>query len=335
MFMEAMQQPGLLSSLKPKLQQYNKQNEVKIFDGLFIDATPVQIDTCRLAALMIEPQMFQFLAEKSDPPQDRLAADNPNLRAQHLAQAAIQELQRLHNDPVFVPAHNACVALYAPDIFISTAHCAEQRDYAWIATTFREIKTQMGLLMSRFNSSGNLDNDQGDAARDIIFWNQFCKQQPLWMYIYLLWDHGREACLAWNTILLPVTQTIDIGVDDVQNAPPSASKVTVSSSRKHKRSKIHDEHAVEQLVHVSQELLQRMPAAPSSVSTGSTFSTDGSDTQRAVAMSNHAAALSNHADVLKKQLKELPEECSGVREHLSSSLLKVLQQLCDLTSKQV
>jgi hypothetical protein len=335
MFMEAMQQPGLLNSLRPKLQQYNKQNEVKIFDGLFIDATAVQIDTCRLAALMIEPQMFQFLSEKSDPPQHRLASDNPNLRAQSLAQEAFQELQRLHNDADFVPTHNASVTLYAPDIFISTAHCAEQRDYAWIATTFREIKTQMGLLMSRFNASGNLDNDQGDAARDIIFWNQFCKHQPLWMYIYLLWDHGRESCLAWNTILLPITQTMDIGVDDICTAPPSAGKVTGSSSKKQKRRKIQDDDAVDQLVQVSQELLHRMPATQSAGSTQTTVSTEGSDTQRAVSISNQAAALSNHADVLKKQLRDLPDECSGVKEQLSSSLLKVLQQLCDLTSKQV
>ena len=54
----------------------------RIASGLFLDATAVQIDTCRLAALMVEPEMFTFLVEKSDPGQGRVHSDNPNLRAQ-------------------------------------------------------------------------------------------------------------------------------------------------------------------------------------------------------------------------------------------------------------
>ncbi len=65
-FFEVCQQPGVLQSLRTALAAYNKKYPIKIFSGLFIDATATQIDTCRLAALMIEPQMFSFLA--SAPP---------------------------------------------------------------------------------------------------------------------------------------------------------------------------------------------------------------------------------------------------------------------------
>lgn len=312
-----------------------------ILDGLFIDATPVMIDTCRLAALMIEPCMYRFLSEKSDPPQDRQAADTPTLRAANLAQECLQELTRLHNDVNFVPQHNASVTMYVPDIFISTAQPAEQRDYAWIATTFRDIKKAMGTLVQNFNSSGNLENDLGDAARDNIFWNQFAKKQPLWMYIYFLWDHGRDTAMAWNAIVLPQDQIMDIGANGAELRPrsPQAPSTTVSSSskkrKKAKTTETADENSIDSLVQVSQMLLERIapPASESSASTSST--TEGADVQRALALSKHAAALSDHADVLRKQLQGLPTECSGVKDQLTQSLTKVLQDLCMLTAKQV
>lgn len=332
MFIEALRQPGLLEALKKNMAKYNKQHALMIHDGLFIDATPVQIDTCRLAALMIEPRMFRFLAEKSDPPQDRQGADVSSLRASSLAQECMQELTRLHNDENFVPEHNADVSLYASDIFISTAQPCERRDYAWIATTFRDIKTTMGTLMRNFNSSGDLENAQGDHDRDVIFWNNFCKKQPLWMYIYLLWDHGKESSLAWNAITLPVEQTLDIGADRPASPPQG---ISTSSAKKRKKAKHNDDDSIDSLVQVSQKLLERMPL-PASLSTGATSaSTEGVDVQRAQAVAKHATALSNHADVLRKQLDGLPTECSGVKDQLTQSLIKVLQQLCELTARQV
>jgi hypothetical protein len=313
-----------------------------ILDGLFIDATPVMIDTCRLAALMIEPCMYKFLSEKSDPPQNRQASDTPALRASNLAQECLQELTRLHNDVNFVPEHNASITMYAPDIFISTAQPAEQRDYAWIATTFRDIKKDMGTLVQNFNSSGDLENGLGDADRDNIFWNNFAKKQPLWMYIYFLWDHGRNTALAWNTIVLPEDQMLDVGANgrsEVRPRSPQAVSTTVSSSskkrKKAKTTETADENSLDSLVQVSQKLLERI-APPASETTASTSSTtEGADVQRALALSKHAAALSDHADVLKKQLEGLPTECSGVKDELTKSLTKVLQDLCMLTAKQV
>ena len=127
----------MLDLLREKMQVYHRSKPISIRNGLFEDATAVQIDTCRLAALMVEPCMFAFLAEKSDPPQGRNASDNQALRAQALAQQCMQELQRLHNDAAFTPAQNADIAPWCRDLFICISQPAEQRDYAWIATTFR------------------------------------------------------------------------------------------------------------------------------------------------------------------------------------------------------
>ncbi len=327
-FLEACQQPGVLQSLRLKLAAYNKTYPIKIFSGLFIDATAVQIDTCRLAALMIEPAMFSFLANKCAPGQGRTFTDNPHLRAQALMQDCMQHLQALFNDVNFIPQANASIEQYCPDVFISTASFAENRDYAWICSTFQSIKTTMGTLMSNFGQSGDLANEANDSARDDAFWNNFCKRQPLWMYIYLLWDHGRECTLAWNSIALPECQSFDLGCESA--APPSATpKPTVpakKTSSKKKRDRDEDEDA--SLLAVSQNILNRLTATatPSEASSTSTASFCKQSTADA------ARALSDHADILKKQIKEVDENAlPGVKELLIRSLDSVMKKLCALT----
>lgn len=339
MYMQAMDQRGVVESVRTNLKAYNKAHPIKIFNGLFIDATAVQIDTCRLAALMIEPSMAQFLALKSDPPQDRNALDTPALRAQALTQECLQELQRLHNDVDFVPHHNADVSVYVPDMFITTAHPAEHRDYAWIATTFQTIKTTMGTLLSNFNGSGNGGNDSNDSVRDIEFWNKFCKRQPLWMYIYLLWDHGRDAALAWNSILLPPDQSMDIGGTDNAAAPttpqnPQQAGNTKSGSKHKKRLRDDDnfDEASKTLVQVSTSLLQALTPPPPS--TASTLVQEASPVPEEVRNAERAEALSKHADLLKQQFDKCPPELPGVKQKLRTSLEQVLTRLCDLTSQQ-
>ncbi len=111
MFIEACAMYNSEDGVKKNLIAYNKVNKIRIVNGLFIDATAVQVDTCRLAALMIEPEMFQYLAEKSDPGQGREHADNPNLRAKELAADCMRRLTALHNDVDFVPQANADIMM--------------------------------------------------------------------------------------------------------------------------------------------------------------------------------------------------------------------------------
>ena len=340
-FLEVCHQPGVLQSLQKALAAYNKKYPIKIVSGLFIDATATQIDTCRLAALMIEPQMFSFLANRCHPGQGRAFSDNPHLRAQALLQDCMQQLQRLFNDVDCVPQANASIEHYCPDLFISTACFAEIRDYAWIASTFQSIKTTMGTLMSNFSSSGDLEQDANDAARDVKFWNRFCNHQPMWMYIYLLWDHGRESTLAWNSIALPEGQCFDLGCGDdlpPKSDPPSAAKTSTapppaatsasakkSSKKKRDRGDVDDE---DPLLIVSQNILNRLSATgnPSTDASRPTASTGPVSTAEA------ARALCDHADVLKKQIKEVDEfALPGVKDLLLSSLGTVMKKLCALT----
>jgi hypothetical protein len=328
--LDVCKQPGVLQQLRIHLATYNKKYAIKIFTGLFVDATSVQIDTCRLAALMVEPCMGVFLANKCSPGQGRDHSDNPALRARALLQECMQELQRLHNDVDFVPQANASITLYCPDIFISTAAPAEQRDYAWICTTFQSIKTTMGTFMANFTGSGKNGNEFNDSVRDTDFWDNFCKRQPMWMYIYLLWDHGRHTSLAWNTILLPETQTFDLGGSDVivPPTPPTSPPPHHSSSKKKggKKRVARDEEE-DALLAVSQGILQKLSTPPpSSQNSGSTSSRKEVETAQA------AKAFSEHADVLRKQLREVDaEDSQGVKALLTASLTTVLKKLAALT----
>ncbi len=325
---------------------YNKTNAIKIFQGIFQDASAVQIDTCRLAALMVEPHMFTFLANKCSPGQGRDYADNPKLRSQTLNQECMQELQRLHNDANFVPQANASITAYCSDMFISTASPAEQRDYAWICTTFQTIRTTMGTFMSNFSQSGDLANDVNDSARDDKFWNSFCKRQPMWMYIYLLWDHGRESALAWNSILLPKHMSFDMGADDLDveivdsdgDSHPATSAIVSTpqvptgkkSQSKSNKKRDRDSDDVDPLLAISHTILKQLTGDTPSASSHESGRSTACRTE--VSTAQAARALSDHADCLRKQIQEVDEnDMPGVRQLLTSSLTHVLKKLCALT----
>jgi hypothetical protein len=321
-FLQGCDQLCVLDRLRATMVTYNKKYPVKVFNGLFQDATATQIDICRLAALMVEPCMFTFLAEKSDPGQDRTHANTTELRAAALAQACLQELQRLHNDVTFVPQAVADISMWS-DMFIPIAQPADWRDYGWISSTFLNIKKQMGIYMANFTASGELANDQNDHARDTQFFTSFIHKQPLWMYIYLLWDHGRDASLAWNAILLPDTQAMDIGADQAPAARPPPTEQP--PPKKKRRGSVSSD--ADPLLTASTELLSQLR---SNASTASTTITSVREVPLEVSVAEKAAALSAHADIIKAQLKTLPEECQGMKDKLTSTLHVILTQLCEV-----
>jgi hypothetical protein len=350
--------PSVLTPLRTRLQTYNKTKVIFIKNGLFEDATSVQIDKCRLAALMVEPLMFAYLAAKSNPPQSREHTDNPQvtcfcfkffisicyllhlqLRAVYINELCMKEMTRLHNDALFVPAANADITSWAPDFFVNTGQPAEARDYGWICTEFTHLKTEMGTLMSRFNQSGNLENEADDSARDARFWNQFCKKQPLYMYLYMLWDHGRDSRYAWNAILLPEDQRMDFGLHaeadftsppplpTLPTAQPPTSQSTVKG-RKRAHAQVHIDTSTDaNLLQISTHLLQQFQQAPN----------QGRDTDTSTQESRNAdkaKALSDHADLINHQLTKLPDDCSGMRANLLATLEAIIKQLCDITGGQ-
>ena len=321
-------QPGVLPALRQRMSAYNKTRPISIKNGLFQDATATQIDMCRVAALMVEPVMFEFLAAKSNPVQDRTHTDNKALRAKYISESCMLELTRLHNDVAFVPQANADVTHYCRDFFVSTAHPAEHRDFGWVSTHFNKIRSTMGTMIINFNQSGNLANGLGDDERDDIFWNRFGGKQPVWMYIYLLWDHGRDSTYAWNAIQLPQDQRMDIGVR-ADSPPPAAPAETTQKGKGGKSAKkraVRDEEAgaQEQLLQVSTTLLKQFCEKDPTTS---------SSTSELVA-SQRAKALSDHADIIRHQLDKTTETNVAIRQTLQSTLDGLLVDLCAVTRKE-
>lgn len=248
----------------------------------------------------------------------------------------MKEMMRLHNDALFVPAANANITCWAPDFFVNTGQAAETRDYGWIATEFTHMKTEMGLLMSNFNKSGDLANDLDDSARDTLFWNNFCKKQPLWMYIYMLWDHGRDSRYAWNAIILPDEQRMEFGLREeltpsqVASTPvPAAgqppSSLSTKKGRKRSITAVQIDTSTDaNLLQISTHLLQQFQPTPKQ---GRDADTSTQESRNA----DKAKALSDHADLINHQLTMLPDGCSGMRVILLTTLEGIIKQLCEIT----
>jgi hypothetical protein len=259
----------------------------------------------------------------------------------------MKEMTRLHNDTLFVPKANADITSWAPEFFVNTGQAAEARDYGWIATEFTHMKTEMGTLMSNFNTSGDLENELDDSTRDTLFWNKFCKKQPLYMYVYMLWDHGRDSRYAWNAIVLPDNQRMEFGMrnnpqdNDAALQPPStplprtqgtpAVQAPTSESTKKGRKRPHsslqiDTSTDDNLLQVSTMLLQQFQPGAKQGSGTDASTQESRNTDK-------AKALSDHADLINHQLSKLPDICSGLRVILHNTLEKIITQLCEITGK--
>jgi hypothetical protein len=333
--------PNVLGAVRTRMQTYNKTKMIYIKNGLFEDATSVQIDKCRLAALMVEPQMFAFLAAKSNPSQSRDHSDNPMLRATNINELCMKEMTRLHNDPEFVPAANANITSWAPDFFVNTGQAAEKRDYGWISTEFTSMKSEMGALMSNFNKSGDLANESDDSTRDALFWNNYCKKQPLWMYIYMLWDHGRDSRYAWNAIILPDNQRMEFGLREANQVPSQVTMTppraatnnaqapnsqTTVKGRKRTNAALQNDTTDDNLLQASVMLLHQFQQNPKQVRDADTSTQESRNTDR-------AKALSDHADIINHQLTKLPDGSSTMRDKLLHTLEGIINQLCDISGK--
>lgn len=226
----------------------------------------------------------------------------------------MKEMTRLHNDPTFVPAANANIASWAPDFFVNTGQAAETRDYGWIATEFTTMKSEMGLLMSNFNKSGNLANDVDDSTRDALFWKDYCKKQPLWMYVYMLWDHGRDSRYAWNAIILPDNQRMEFGLrQDLQppsqvtitppraatnNVQPPNSQSTVKGRKRTNAALQIDTD--DNLLQASVMLLQQFQQNPKQARDADTSTQESRNTDRTKALSDHEGIINQLCEISAK-----------------------------------
>lgn len=178
----------------------------------------------------------------ANPQQDRIALEFPELRIQAVKQQLLELLtNQCFNDHNFNPQHQPDIAHWFPGSNYDVSRPHERRTWIWIAQKLQFIKTGMTTLLANFGKSGNLSNDTDDHARDLQFFEKFCNHQPLWFWVYMCWDHGRNVPL-WNTSLLPEEQRLDIGDDtpSMHTSPSDSGKrsaVTTQPSSASKKKK--------------------------------------------------------------------------------------------------
>ena len=339
---------GVLESLRRTLAKYtqSKANTIRWRPGVVAEENPNLLDQLRLASIMIDPRFVLFLiasiyiyymnrcmelfGRMANPSQDRIAVEFPELRIAAVKQQLLQLLTDAYfNDMNFSPQHQPDIVSWFPGTNYDVSRPHERRTWIWIAQKLQFIKTGMTSLLANFMKSGNLAADADDHVRDLKFYTDFCHQQPLWFWVYMCWDHGRNVP-AWNTALLPEDMRMDIGADDdvdnvQEESPPQADKrassqTMVSSSAKKKKTTVAvaavPEDALTSLIqvysfdllpcitHVTQVSHHLMTQHTQALSSqGSTSANSSPEKVRADKMEQ----LLGKVESLNKALKELPD----------------------------
>jgi hypothetical protein len=152
------------------------------------------------------------------------------------------------------------------------------------------------------------------------------------MYVYLLWDHGRQSLLAWNSILLPAEHQFDVGAESENDLP---NVVPVPTSGRKRGRRVATPTQDDTLLAHSLELLAKIhQSAPSSQST--TILSTGPAPANHVATTQEVSNLSVQADILMAKLVELekvPQMLEGLKPLLIKSLEAIINKMCKLTSE--
>jgi hypothetical protein len=233
LFLDSCSIPGVLPALCSALATYNiTQNHVIRFkNGVFPEVSSVQLWTARVASIMVEPCLQEEFHAMANASTDRLAVHEPFLRINAAKQRALERITREYvNNPEFVPQSNPSIQEWCETDYDVSRVGSDHRSWIWVATKIQEIKTGMSKLMSRFNRSGEGENEVDDVVRDLDFFEHYARRDSLWMWIYLCWDRGQNIP-SYNVALLPEEEQLDVGGDgEVDSRTPSSS--SGDSSRK-------------------------------------------------------------------------------------------------------
>ena len=146
----------------------------------------------------------------------------------------------------------------------------------------------------------------------------------------LLWDHGRQSMLAWNSVLLPEHQQFDVGVvESDDDLPTVAVAVTASAKKRVRRGATEDDGL---LAHSLDLLAKIHKSAPTTQST--TILSTGPPPAPHVATTEELSNLSTQADLLMLRLESLEKSAvlQGLKPLLMKSLESIIKQMCKLTS---
>lgn len=203
------------------MASYNTKscNVIKFKPGVITEANANLLDTLRLASIMVDPRCMALFGRMANPAQDRLAVDFPELRIQAIKQKLLEILAHdFVNNVNFNPNCQPDIQHWCEGADYDVSHPQEARSWIWVSQKLQYIKTGMSTLLANFHKSGDLENGMDDGDRDVLFWKNFCNQQPLWFWIYMCWQRGRNVP-AWNTALVPDDQRLDITGEENEEAP--------------------------------------------------------------------------------------------------------------------
>lgn len=154
------------------------------------------------------------------------------------------------------------------------------------------------------------------------------------MYVYLLWDHGRQSLLAWNSILLPEEHQFDLGAGAESEDDLGQPIVAVTPAGKgKKRARSSATPTDDTLLAHSLDLLAKIhSSAPSTQSTTILSTVAAPATASHVATTQELSSLSAQADLLTAKLESLPLVLASLKPHLIKSLEAIIIKMCKLTS---
>jgi len=290
-----------------------------------------QLAQCRVGALMVESSLQDLLWHIANPPQDRTAIDNADARITVQRTLGYQQFAAYYNNLDFHPTMQPDVSQWL-NARINVAVPSIQQTWIWVAETVQHLKTTIGRLMRNFNGSGKNANGADDVQRDLEFLQHFCNGNPVYFFVYMAWDHGRNMP-QWNSSLLPPEQSLDLGAGPAQVSTPAQSS---TKRRRGSSSEGGDASDMSVLVRSSQDLLHAaLQSVQSAATSGASTSSNAHEVVQPVvlpeqAAASKAAALSQHANVLREQLKATPNddsELEAVRKQIVAQLVIVLTQL--------
>ena len=216
LFVDCCNVAGVRSALTSSLCSYNitEKHVIRFKAGVFPEVSSVHQWLARLAACMIDPAVHDMMHAMSNAQTVRLAVDQPALRINNVKFRAIEKFTAdFVNNPAFVPVHNPSVREWCDVDYDASVVGTEPRSWVWVGQKMAWIKRNMGQLLKNFNKSGEGENDVEDCDRDLDFYENFAHRDPLLLWIYLCWNHGREVP-SWATALLPDGEDFDIGGDE-------------------------------------------------------------------------------------------------------------------------
>jgi hypothetical protein len=218
-FVSALQNSSILNSVCDAMASYHRGKKIHIKDnGLFPKFTEVQCNMVRVALFMASASAQPILHAISNPDQSRSALDNPETRVVQSKTALYQQFTDLVNSDetpdrciVDMTSFNGilvdCTCLQGPPMPMVTVSCF-----------MRDLKRDISMHMVNFEKSGEGVNGADDFDRDIDFYDNFVKGDPLLFAVYLAWNHGRNIP-AWNSTLLPPNARLDVGVSRERSPP--------------------------------------------------------------------------------------------------------------------